>query len=679
MAAAPARRFAAAKVEPEPRFPAPRRRTLSAAGEEGAPGGPVPVAAPERARTLLNVFLSLNRRATEAETGRFTIWAGGEAVEVATRGGVGQAALREDQLDEVLAQPDVAAAELANPIKRPLVMRAAGEPAALEAQREERTVPEPGGGPGPREEYHRQGEGVLIGIVDVEGFDFSHEDFLVDNGGRRETRFVRIWDQGLEGVRAGPDLGRGEPYGSEFRQEHLNRAIAASGDLGIAAYHLEQQSALVPGSHGTHVASIAAGKSGVCPRAAIAAVLIHLPEEDLERERSFTDSTRIVDAVDYLLRLKDELGYKAVSINISLGTNGHAHDGTSGACRWIDSELDRPGRSVCIAAGNAGQEQPSSIDDLGFIVGRIHTSGRVPAAGLVRDIRLEVAGFPIEDLSENEIEIWYSPQDRLGIQVRPPNGRWTWVVDAGGDLRDEPALLADGTATGTTITIFNDLYRPENGSNHIAVFLTPGQSEDGSRHVAPGIWTLRLHGREIRDGRYDGWIERDDPVPVQGLRAQQLWHYPAFFTSESNVDRTSLSTLACTRNALTIGNLDGAAERVAVTSSQGPTRTGQQKPEVCAPGTNIAAACGFHPTQKWIAMSGTSMASPYVAGVAGLMLAIEPMLTPSQIRGIVVRTTRPLPGADYEWRNDAGFGRIDARRCVGEALTLSWLLGRRLR
>ncbi len=40
---------------------------------------------------------------------------------------------------------------------------------------------------------HRGGAGVLIGIIDVQGFDFAHPDFLDKQG---QTRFVRIWDQG---------------------------------------------------------------------------------------------------------------------------------------------------------------------------------------------------------------------------------------------------------------------------------------------------------------------------------------------------------------------------------------------------------------------------------------------------------------------------------------------------
>ena len=51
--------------------------------------------------------------------------------------------------------------------------------------------------------------------------------------------------------------------------------------------------------------------------------------------------------------------------------------------------------------------------------------------------------------------------------------------------------------------------------------------------------------------------------------------------------------------------------RIAITSSQGPTRDGREKPDVAAPGSDIVAAKGFSgPSDAWIAMSGTSMASP---------------------------------------------------------------------
>ena len=46
---------------------------------------------------------------------------------------------------------------------------------------------------------------VLIGIVDVGGFDFAHPEFLTPDG---TTRFVSIWDQGAP---PGSPLGRPPP------------------------------------------------------------------------------------------------------------------------------------------------------------------------------------------------------------------------------------------------------------------------------------------------------------------------------------------------------------------------------------------------------------------------------------------------------------------------------------
>ena len=65
-------------------------------------------------------------------------------------------------------------------------------------------------------------------------------------------------------------------------------------------------------------------------------------------------------------------------------------------------------------------------------------------------------------------------------------------------------------------------------------------------------------------------------------------------------------------------------------------------------------------------MTGTSMASPYVAGVAAYMLARQPNLTASQIAGMMRRTAKPLPGSDYQWQDDAGYGEIQPLACIEE-------------
>ena len=67
-------------------------------------------------------------------------------------------------------------------------------------------------------------------------------------------------------------------------------------------------------------------------------------------------------------------------------------------------------------------------------------------------------------------------------------------------------------------------------------------------------------------------------------------------------------------------------------------------------------------------MTGTSMASPYVCGVAALMLAVVPQLTSAQIQGIMRSTSSPLPGQTFGWRNDTGFGVIDAPACLSRTV-----------
>ncbi|MFO0832327.1 MAG: S8 family serine peptidase [Phycisphaerales bacterium] len=501
---------------------------------------------------------------------------------------------------------------------------------------------------------HGHGEKVLIGIVDVQGFDFAHHEFL-DGAGK--SRFVRIWDQGGAGRRARPPAGSRFGYGNELKQDRLNKALADARKVKVSPHDLEPQSQMEPGSHGTHVASIAAGRSGVCPRSPIAAVLVALPREDFEdRHKSFYDSTRLLDAIEYLLDLAEQM-HLPVSINVSLGTNGHAHDGSSPLDRWIDAWLARPGRAICVAAGNAGQEREESPGDMGYIFGRIHTSGRVGAKGLVHDIEWQVAGDGRIDVSENELEVWYEAQDRFAVSVRPPGGDWLPWVEPGEFLENFQL------PSRTFLSTYNELYHPANGLNYIAIYLSP-RLKDPVIGVQAGRWTVRLMGREVRDGRFHGWIERDDPVHVGGTS----YYFPSFFSEKSNVDSSSVSSLACGERVISVANLDEAREVINISSSQGPTRTGGLKPDVAAPGTQVVAANGFgRPGDPYIAMTGTSMASPYVAGVVGLMLAAEPRLGSAQINGILKATARPLPGKSFDWVNDCGFGRVDPGACVREA------------
>jgi subtilisin family serine protease len=598
-----------------------------------------------RPSASVSAFVHLSEDPTE--------WNGGSKLpgETARKANLRTAELSIDDAMTLAEEPWVVSVELGQPLALPRPTTDDLRPAAPQSSARRFG----------RAQDHRFGEGVLIGLIDVGGFDFAHREFL-DSDGR--TRFERIWDQGGETRPSPKQRGSGQfDYGSELRKEDLDRAIATTSAEGLPAYELEPQSQMSPGAHATHVASIAAGNRGVARRSAIAGVLVSIPDDEAGRRLSFYDSSRLAHAVDYLLELGGELGLP-VSINISLGTNGHAHDDSSSVNRWIDAALTMPGRSVCVAAGNAGQDRPAHEGDLGFIIGRVHASGQLPARELVADLEWNVVGNGVADISENELEVWYSPQDRFAVQVKPPGESWTAPVEPGQFI--ENRQLRDGSF----LSVYNELYNAANGANYAAVYLSPQLRDESVVGVSAGQWLVRLVGREVRNGHFHAWIERDDPRRVGRIGNVDAWVYPSFFSENSFVDASTVSTLACGQRTVAVANLDEEGRRINITSSQGPTRDGRQKPDIAAPGTGIVAGKGFAPGEDWVAMTGTSMASPFVAGVVGLMLAANPQLTGAQIGGIIQRSALPLPGADFSWRHDAGSGAIDPERCVEQAIAM---------
>ena len=67
---------------------------------------------------------------------------------------------------------------------------------------------------------------------------------------------------------------------------------------------------------------------------------------------------------------------------------------------------------------------------------------------------------------------------------------------------------------------------------------------------------------------------------------------------------------------------------------------GKQRVDVAAPGENIYSTL---PGNKYGYMSGTSQATAFVTGVAALLLAKNPKLTPSEIKKIIMESVDPVP------------------------------------
>lgn len=102
-------------------------------------------------------------------------------------------------------------------------------------------------------------------------------------------------------------------------------------------------------------------------------------------------------------------------------------------------------------------------------------------------------------------------------------------------------------------------------------------------------------------------------------------------------------------------------------SSRGPTTDGRVKPDLTAPGDTISAARAGSGA-SYTVMSGTSMAAPFAAGAAALVLAADPTLTPDEVRQLLFATSedRGADGPD----NDFGHGRIQVYDAVAAAADL---------
>ena len=118
-------------------------------------------------------------------------------------------------------------------------------------------------------------------------------------------------------------------------------------------------------------------------------------------------------------------------------------------------------------------------------------------------------------------------------------------------------------------------------------------------------------------------------------------------------------------SAITVGaTLDTAA--IADFSSRGPAgRSGAIKPDLVAPGVDVLSTVLGG---EYGRSSGTSMASPYVAGVAALLVAAHPDWTPARIKSALVNMAIPFDGEEVMTQ---GTGLVSLERAMESDLSVA--------
>ena len=131
--------------------------------------------------------------------------------------------------------------------------------------------------------------------------------------------------------------------------------------------------------------------------------------------------------------------------------------------------------------------------------------------------------------------------------------------------------------------------------------------------------------------------------------------------------------------AITVGSVNDDHNRE-IYSSRGPTGDGRLKPDVMAPGGAIMSARAGS-GDGYVSYSGTSMATPHVAGVAALMIQANPDVAPTSDTDYVKQILRetsdhkiPLDvdcGELYTPNNCYGWGTVELIGAVSRSQDLS--------
>ncbi|HWD81728.1 MAG TPA: S8 family peptidase [Kribbella sp.] len=273
---------------------------------------------------------------------------------------------------------------------------------------------------------------------------------------------------------------------------------------------------------------------------------------------------------------------------------------------------------------------------------------------------------------------WKQGYDGHGVKVA--------VLDTGYDA-GHPDLAKQVVASQSFVPdeAVQDLHG--HGTHTASIVAGLGTASDGKRKgVAPGAELLIGKVLDNSGGGYDSEaIAGMEWAVQQGAKvvSMSLGGWPSDGTDPMSaaVDRLSKSsgTLfviaagnsgaeetvgapGAAAEALTVGAVDRDGN-LAKFSSRGPRLgDGALKPEVTAPGVEIAAARaagteqGHVLGQYYTAMSGTSMATPHVAGAAAILAERHPDWTGPQLKAALASTAVPSAGARPDQQ---GLGLID--------------------
>ena len=183
-------------------------------------------------------------------------------------------------------------------------------------------------------------------------------------------------------------------------------------------------------------------------------------------------------------------------------------------------------------------------------------------------------------------------------------------------------------------------------ANLVGVKVLSGSGSGSFAQVMAGMqWTVeKRHEFNIRAAS----MSLGGPGPIEWTSAEEesvnrmanemMRSGVALFIAAGNsAGSATIGTPGSAEDVITVGALDKDTA-IAVYSSQGPTEEGRIKPNLAFVGSSVNAP-DANTGDGYVALSGTSMATPGAAGVGVLMFQANPDLSPFDIRNILQETS----------------------------------------
>ena len=476
----------------------------------------------------------------------------------------------------------------------------------------------------------QKGEGKVIAVIDT-GVDMTHPAFtgaMPDNVALSEDEVQALV----------PHLGAGKS--GQYMSEKFPFAYDYADDDGDAAPR-EGGS----GFHGTHVAGIAAGNAdkivGTAPDAQIIVGKVTRSEDD-----ALLDSA-LLAALDDMVVLRPDV------INLSLGWTAGMDNEADSVYDTVYKKLQEEGITVNAAAGNAfstgygnnsGKGLPYASDPDTSVMDEPATYPSVVAVGSVENALIRNA------FTAAGMDIGYQRSrgmngEKVAYFSDLPAGTYEYV-DAGFASEEDVAALKEKFPNGL--------------SGKIAL-------------VSRGKMTYQKKVENLYDLHPAGVLVYNNvsvgSLIIMNLTTQDV---PAAFISQAD----GQAMLAAADHHLTIAEgqvlPQSTTYEASEFSSWGVSPDLRLKPEIAAPGGNVFSAI---PNGAYEQTSGTSMATPQMAGISAIVLQrvqSDPLFASMSARqkadvvqNLIMGTARPLTdaaqtsGALYSPRKQ-GAGLVDA-------------------